>query len=267
MGALALTHKPAYRDPFAPLPGEVVHVPFGEVEALRAAVDESVAAVVLEPIQGEAGVLPAPEGYLAAAREITTAAGALLVLDEVQTGVGRTGAWFAHQRHGVVPDVVTVAKGLGGGIPIGAAVAMGERAAALLGAGQHGTTYGGNPVSAAAGLAVLHAIERDDLLANVRAVGGRLRDGVLGLEHPLVSGVRGEGLLLAITLERPLAAQVVAAALDHGFIVNAVTPEAVRLAPALVLTPEQAGSFLAALPDILEAAAATVPATSPAKGT
>jgi acetylornithine/N-succinyldiaminopimelate aminotransferase len=267
MGALALTHKPAFREPFGPLPGDVVHVPFGDIEALRAEVDQTVAAVVLEPIQGEAGVIPAPEGYLAAAREITTAAGALLVLDEVQTGVGRTGAWFAHSRHGIVPDVVTLAKGLGGGIPIGATVAMGERAASLLGAGMHGTTYGGNPVSAAAGLAVLHAIERDALLPNVRTVGARLRDGILALDHPRVVGVRGEGLLLAVVLDQPVAAQAVAAALDQGFIVNAVAPDAVRLAPALVLTSEQADSFVAALPDILDDAAGTPAATSSAKGT
>jgi acetylornithine/N-succinyldiaminopimelate aminotransferase len=269
MGALALTHKAAYRDPFAPLPGDVTHVPYGDVAALRAAVDDTVAAVVLEPVQGEAGVRPAPEGYLAAAREITSAHDTLLVLDEVQTGIGRTGAWFAHTRHGVRPDVVTVAKGLGGGIPIGAAIAMNERAAGLLGAGQHATTYGGNPVSCAAGLAVLHAIERDDLLTNVRRVGARLRDGVTNLGHPLVAGVRGEGLLLAVALTEPVAAAVATAALDAGFIVNAVTPDAVRLAPALVLTPSQADSFVAALPGILAAAVAapepTMP-TMPTKG-
>jgi acetylornithine/N-succinyldiaminopimelate aminotransferase len=263
MGALALTHKAAYRDPFAPLPGDVTHVPYGDVAALRAAVDDTVAAVVLEPVQGEAGVRPAPEGYLAAAREITSAHDTLLVLDEVQTGIGRTGAWFAHTRHGVRPDVVTVAKGLGGGIPIGAAIAMNERAAGLLGAGQHATTYGGNPVSCAAGLAVLHAIERDDLLTNVRRVGARLRDGVTNLGHPLVAGVRGEGLLLAVALTEPVAAAVATAALDAGFIVNAVTPDAVRLAPALVLTPSQADSFVAALPGILAAAVAAPEPTMP----
>ena len=255
MGALALTHKAAYRDPFEPLPGDVTHVPYGDVEAMRAVVDDSVAAVVLEPIQGEAGVRPAPEGYLRAVREITAAHGALLVLDEVQTGIGRTGAWFAHTRHGVVPDVITVAKGLGGGIPIGAAIAMNERAATLLGAGQHATTYGGNPVSCAAGLAVLHAIERDDLLGNVRRVGARLRDGVVGLGHPAVRGVRGEGLLLAVELAEPVAAEAAAAALEQGFIVNAVAPDALRLAPALILGPDQADSFVAALPAILGATA------------
>jgi acetylornithine/N-succinyldiaminopimelate aminotransferase len=262
MGALALTHKPAYREPFEPLPGEVTHVPYGDVEALRRAVDESVAAVVLEPIQGEAGVRPAPDGYLAAAREVTDRHGVLLVLDEVQTGIGRTGAWFAHSRHGVRPDIVTVAKSLGGGIPIGAAVALNRRSATLLGAGQHGTTYGGNPVSAAAGLAVLHAIERDDLLGNARRVGSRLRDGITAIGHPLVAEVRGEGLLLAVGLTHPVAAEAARAALDRGFIVNAVAADALRLAPALVVTAEQADSFVAALPEILAVAAGSTAATA-----
>jgi acetylornithine/N-succinyldiaminopimelate aminotransferase len=259
MGALALTHKASYRDPFAPLPGDVTHVPYGDVDALRAAVDDTVAAVFLEPVQGEAGVRPAPDGYLAAARDITSATGALLVLDEVQTGIGRTGAWFAHTRHGIRPDVVTVAKGLGGGIPIGAAVALGERAATLLGPGQHATTYGGNPVSCAAGLAVLHAIERDDLMANVRSVGQRLRRGIEGLGVPAVVGVRGEGLLLAVQLSGSFAAEVAAAALERGFIVNAVAPDALRLAPALVLTADQADLFVAALPEILTVATSPAP--------
>ena len=185
MGALALTWKPAYREPFAPLPGDVEFVPYGDAAALRAAVDADTAAVFLEPIQGEAGVVVPPDGYLAAAREITASHGALLVLDEVQTGIGRTGEWFAHTRHGIRPDVITLAKGLGGGIPIGAAIALGP-AASLLGPGQHGTTFGGNPVAAAAALAVLHVIERDDLLDHVREVGQRLRAGIEALGHPLV---------------------------------------------------------------------------------
>ena len=248
MGALALTHRPAYREPFEPLPGGVEHLPFGDVDALRAAVDDTVAAVVLEPIQGEAGVRPLPEGYLAAAREVTSAHGALLVLDEVQSGVGRTGAWFAHTRHGVVPDVVTLAKGLGGGIPIGAVVALGARAAGLLGAGQHGTTFGGNPVAAAAALATLHVIERDGLLLNTRSVGDRLRAGILDAGAPLVTGVSGEGLWLGIQLSRPVAPQLVSAAMAAGFIANAVTPDVVRLAPPLILTAAQADTFVAALP-------------------
>jgi acetylornithine/N-succinyldiaminopimelate aminotransferase len=257
MGALALTAKEAYRAPFEPLPGGVEFVPYGDVGALGRAVDGATAAVFLEPLQGENGVVPAPDGYLTAARRITAEHGALLVLDEVQTGVGRTGEWFAHQnpRHeGVVPDVMTLAKGLGGGIPVGAVVAFGPRNAALLGAGQHGTTFGGNPVAAAAGLAVLHAVERDGLLENVRVVGRHLRDGITGLGHPLVEGVRGEGLLLGVALTEPVGPQVVPAALAAGFIVNAARPDTIRLAPPLVLTTAQADTFVAALPAILDAA-------------
>jgi acetylornithine/N-succinyldiaminopimelate aminotransferase len=273
MGALALTHKPSYREPFAPLPGDVVHVPFGDADALAAAVGPEVAAVVLEPVQGEAGVRPAPPGYLVHARELTRAAGALLVLDEVQTGIGRTGAWFAHQHEHigggpggpVVPDAVTLAKGLGGGIPIGALVAFGEHAATLLGPGQHGTTFGGNPVAAAAGLATLHVVERDGLVEQAASVGARLRAGVLGLGHPLVVEARGEGLLIAVQLAAPVAARTAAALLEAGFIVNAVAPDALRLAPPLILTEEQAGSFVAALPLALDRAGAHDPSTQQAR--
>jgi acetylornithine/N-succinyldiaminopimelate aminotransferase len=251
MGALALTHNPAYREPFAPLPGGVQHLPFGDLDALADALDDRVAALVLEPVQGEAGVRPLPEGYLAASRDLTLRAGALLVLDEVQTGAGRTGDWFAHTRHGVVPDVLTLAKGLGGGIPIGAVVTLGGRASALLGAGQHGSTFGGNPVAAAAALATLDVIERDGLLANARDVGARLAAGAPAVGAPAVTGVRGAGLLLGIELAEPVAAEVAAAALDAGFVVNAVTADTIRLAPPLILTADQADSFLVALPGIL----------------
>ena len=251
MGALALTSKAAYREPFEPLPGGVEFVAFDDVPALEeafspAAVAErgEVAALVVEPVQGEAGVRSLSPGYLVAARELTARHGALLVLDEVQTGVGRTGSWFAYQQQevggGIVPDVVTLAKGLGGGFPVGAVVAYGERAATLLGRGQHGTTFGGNPVAAAAALATLGVIERDDLLQNVRTVGGLLRDEISSAGNPLVAGVRGRGLLLAVQLTRPVAADVARAALDAGFVVNAVAPDAIRLAPPLILTPEQA---------------------------
>jgi acetylornithine/N-succinyldiaminopimelate aminotransferase len=267
MGALALTHKAAYRTPFEPLPGDIVHVPFGDADALRGAVDERTAAIVLEPVQGEGGVRLAPPGYLPAARHLADSAGALLVLDEIQTGVGRTGAWFAHQHEHlggppgtrVRPDVVTLAKGLGGGIPVGAVVAFGEGPATLLGPGQHGTTFGGNPVAAAAGLATLHVIESDGLLENANVVGRALRDGINELGHRLVAGVRGEGLLLAVQLTRPVAARVQVALLDAGFVVNAVTPDALRLAPPLILTAEQAATFVAALPAALDAAAEEVP--------
>lgn len=253
MGALALTGQPPKRAPFLPLPGEVTHVPYGDEVALRAAVTEHTAAVVLEPLQGEAGVVPAPEGYLRAAREITRATGSLLILDEVQTGIGRTGHWFAHQAEpGAEPDVITLAKGLGGGLPIGATLAFGP-AAELLTPGQHGSTFGGNPVACAAGLAVLETIEKEGLLGHVTRVGERLRLGVEALEHPLVREVRGAGLLLGIALGEPVAARVQRAAQDAGFLVNAAGADVVRLAPALTLPQERADALVAALPAILEA--------------
>ncbi|MGW4646504.1 acetylornithine transaminase [Kitasatospora sp. NPDC004289] len=251
MGALALTAQPAKQTPFLPLPGDVTYVPFGDIEALRAAVTEETAAVFLEPIQGENGAIPLPEGYLTEARAITRATGTLLVLDEVQTGIGRTGHWFAHQAYeGVEPDVVTLAKGLGGGLPIGAVLAFGD-AAELLHPGHHGTTFGGNPVVAAAGLAVLDTIASQGLLEHVQKVGEQLRTGIEALGHPLVSHVRGAGLLLGIVLNSPVSAQIQAAAQAAGFLVNAAVPDAVRLVPPLVLTEAEAASFLAALPEIL----------------
>ncbi|HEY3867566.1 MAG TPA: acetylornithine transaminase [Actinocrinis sp.] len=254
MGALALTGKPAIQEPFRPLPGDVTFVPFGDTAALEAALGGDTAAFIVEPVQGERGVLPAPPGYLTAARELTERHGALLILDEVQTGVGRTGGWFAYQREAAAnggwrPDVISLAKGLGGGLPLGASIALG-RAADLLTPGAHGTTFGGNPVACAAGLAVLHAIDRDDLLDNAVTIGAQLRDGIP--EHPAVAQVRGGGLLLAIELTAPVAQRLADAALDAGFIVNAVTPTAIRLAPPLTLTPAQAAEFLAALPALLD---------------
>ncbi|MFZ0157464.1 MAG: acetylornithine transaminase [Kineosporiaceae bacterium] len=263
MGALALTHRSSYREPFEPLPAGVVHVPFGDVEALRQAVTPDVAAVVLEPIQGEAGVVMPPPGYLAAARAITAEVGALLILDEVQTGIGRTGTWFAHQNPAVLgqgsadvrPDAVTLAKGLGGGLPIGALVAVGE-AASLLGVGQHGSTFGGNPVAAAAALATLHVIEREGLLDNASEVGARLCRGVAELGHPLVAGTRGQGLLIAVQLTAPVAGAVAAALLDRGVVVNPVAPDVLRLAPPLILTAAQADGFVEVLTPALDQAMA-----------
>jgi acetylornithine/N-succinyldiaminopimelate aminotransferase len=254
MGALALTGQPTKRAPFEPLPGGVSFVPFGDAETLRSSVGSGTAAVFLEPIQGEAGVVVPPEGYLAAARQIASAAGALLVLDEVQTGIGRTGAWFAHQREGVDPDVLTLAKGLGGGLPIGACLAFGP-AASLLEPGQHGSTFGGNPVSCAAALAVLDTIERDDLCGHAKRIGERLSSGITALAHPLVDHVRGAGLLLGIVLTAPVAVAVERVAREHGFLVNAPAPGVVRLVPPLVLTDEQVDAFLAALPTVLDAVA------------
>ncbi|WP_308117280.1 acetylornithine transaminase [Streptomyces fuscigenes] len=256
MGALALTGQEGKRAPFAPLPGEVTHVPFGDAGALRAAVTEETAFVIIEPIQGELGVVVPPKGYLEAAREITRATGTLLVLDEVQTGVGRTGHWFHHQAfQGVEPDIVTLAKGLGGGLPLGAALAFGP-AADLLKPGQHGTTFGGNPVACAAGLAVLDTLAADGALDGVKRLGEKLRDGIEGLGHPLVSHVRGAGLLLGIVLTEQLAPLVQRAAQDAGFLVNAPAPDVVRLMPPLVVGDGEADGFLRALPGALDAAVA-----------
>ncbi|MEU6637226.1 acetylornithine transaminase [Streptomyces rochei] len=255
MGALALTGQPGKQAPFLPLPGDVTHVPYGDPQALAAAVTEQTALVIIEPIQGENGVVVPPPGYLKAARAITAATGALLVLDEVQTGVGRTGHWFEYQAHeGVLPDVVTLAKGLGGGLPLGATVAFG-RAAELLQPGQHGTTFGGNPVACAAGLAVLDTLADEGLLDHVKRQGEKIRGGVEALGHPLVAHVRGAGLLLGIVLTEPLAPQVQQAAQDAGILVNAPAPDVVRLMPPLNLGDDVVDAFLGALPGILDQAA------------
>ena len=252
MGALALTHKAAYREPFEPLPGGVEFVPAGDVQALAAAMGPDVAALIIEPIQGEAGVRELPEGYIAQARELTRAAGALLIIDEVQTGMGRCGAWMAHHllAPGVVPDVVTLAKGLGGGIPIGAVVASGA-AASLLQPGQHGTTFGGNPVACAAALAVIDTIRSQGLLERVRELGEQWAGQLSALEG--VTQVRGRGLLRGVGLAEEVgpASEVAAELLEAGFIVNAPRPHTLRLAPPFVLSDEQAGAFTAQLGRIL----------------
>jgi acetylornithine aminotransferase len=250
MGALAVTGKESIRAPFEPFGFDVRWVEYGDADALANAVDDQVAGVILEPTQGEGGVIPAPPGYLAAARRACDEAGALLVLDEIQSGIGRTGAWFAHQAEGVTPDVMTLAKGLGGGLPIGACVGFGEAGSALL-AGDHGSTFGGNPVACAAALAVLDTIEKDDLLKNVKSVGETLANGIAAIDHPLLSGVRGSGLWLAAVLTADKAPQVNNAARQAGFLVNAVQPDAVRLAPPLILTQAEAAGFVEALPAIL----------------
>jgi acetylornithine/N-succinyldiaminopimelate aminotransferase len=258
MGALAMTGQPGKRDPFKPLPVDVVHVPYGDVPALGQAVDDQTAMVILEPIMGEAGVVPAPPGYLAAARALTEKHGALLALDEVQTGIGRTGHWFAHQAEGVAPDIITLAKGLGGGLPIGAMVAFSDGAfalrhaggaAALFQPGHHGTTFGGNPVACAAALAVLRTIAADGLLDHVKRVGERLRRGLA--ELPGVADVRGAGLLLGVVFDTAVAGEVANALLEKGFLVNAAQPDVVRLAPPLILSPAQADAFLEAMREVL----------------
>ena len=250
MGALALTGKESIRAPFGPFGLTVRFVPYGDAAALRTAVGADVAAVFLEPVLGESGVVPAPEGYLRAAREACDQAGALLVLDEIQSGIGRAGVWFAHQAAGVRPDVLTLAKGLGGGLPIGACIGLGAAGAGFA-KGDHGSTFGGNPVACAAALAVLETIERDGLLAHVTAVGEHLAAGLSQISHPLVAGVRGLGLWRAVVLTAEVASDVEAAARRAGFLVNAVQPDAIRLAPPLILSAAQADEFIAALPGIL----------------
>ena len=251
-GALALTHKQAYREPFEPLIPSVTHIPLNDEAALRAAVSADVAALFLEPIQGEAGVVAADPAYLQLARSLTTASGTLLIIDEVQTGVGRTGTWFAFQQAGIVPDAITVAKGLGAGVPIGALITFGPGVSGLLTAGQHGTTFGGNPLAAAVGLAVLDTIETEDLLAHATSAGDHLVESVAALAHPLIRGVRGAGLLRAIELSADVSAVVADRGLTAGFIVNAPTPDVLRLAPPLVITNAQIDSFVTALPLLLQ---------------
>jgi len=255
MGALALTGQPGKRAPFEPLPGFVTHVPYGDADALAAAVDDETAAVFLEPIMGEGGVVVPPAGYLAAAREITRRHGALLALDEVQTGVGRTGTFFAHSHDGVTPDIVTLAKGLAGGLPIGACLAVGS-AAELMTPGMHGSTFGGNPVCSAAACAVLRVLTEENLMGNADALGKTLQHGIESLNHPLVDYVRGRGLLRGVVLTAPHAKAVETTARDAGFLVNAAAPDVVRLAPPLIITEAQVASFLAGLPAILDTASA-----------
>ncbi|UXA10720.1 acetylornithine transaminase [Mycobacterium sp. SMC-8] len=258
MGSLALTGQPSKQAPFEPLPGYVTHVPYGDVDALRAAVDDDTAAVFLEPIMGEGGVVVPPAGYLAAAREITAAHGALLALDEVQTGIGRTGAFFAHRHDGITPDIVTLAKGLGGGLPIGACLAVGATAE-LLTPGLHGSTFGGNPVCTAAALAVLKVLADEGLVERAGVLGKTIAHGIEGLGHPLVDHVRGRGLLLGIVLAADAAKPVEIAAREAGFLVNAAAPAVVRLAPPLVITETHVATFLSALPSILDQAGQETP--------
>ncbi len=251
MGALSITGNEAKRTPFEPLPGPVTFVPFGDFDALAHGVTSSTAAVFLEPILGEGGVVPTPDGYLAAARAYCDTSNALLVIDEVQSGVGRTGNWFASFAAGVIPDVMTLAKGLAGGLPLGACIAFGG-AATLFEPGDHGSTFGGNPVSCAAALAVLDTIQTEDLLTHVKSVGDRWRNSFAKIDHPLLAGNRGVGLLQALTLTGPHAVAFEVAARNAGYLVNAVVADVIRLAPPLILSLAQADAFAQALPAILD---------------
>lgn len=255
MGTLALTGKPAMQADFTPMVPGVTHIP-ATLEALEAALDESVAALIVEPIQGEAGVVPLPEGYLRAARALTERVGALLIIDEIQTGAGRTGEWFAFQHEGITPDAITVAKGIGGGFPIGALITYGA-ASELFYPGTHGSTFGGNPLGTAVAGAVLDEIERADLVGNAARRGPQIRAAVEALGSPLVAGTRGDGLLIGIALTAPVAGEVVAAAQAHGLIINAANAQTVRVAPPLTIDEADVAEFI----ELFSASLASVYAT------
>lgn len=252
MGSLSLTGTEAKRKPFEPLPGPVTFVDYGDAAALRAAVGPHTAAVFVEPTLGEGGVVPPPTGFLAAVREICDRSGALMVVDEVQSGIGRTGHWFASLADGVRPDIITLAKGLGGGLPIGACLGLGA-AGEIFAPGDHGSTFGANPVACAAALAVIDTIADQHLLDAVKRVGEYLADGLATIESPLVAGVRGSGLWRAVALTEPVAAAVEAQARERGLLVNAVKADALRLAPPLILTESDVDE---ALPKLVGALAA-----------
>ncbi|RNE48291.1 acetylornithine transaminase [Corynebacterium alimapuense] len=250
MGSLAMTGQPAKRKPFEPLPGGVEFYPYGDIDYLTSLVavnPAETAAIILEPIQGETGVIPAPEGFLRAVRELCDEHGILMIVDEVQTGVGRTGDFFAYQHEGIVPDVITMAKGLGGGIPIGATLARG-RAAELFAPGAHGTTFGGNPVACAAANAVLGIID-DEFCAEVTRKGAQFAE--LVSEIPGVSEVRGRGLMLGVVLDEPIAKAAVAGGFDHGLILNAPAADVIRLTPPLIISDAEIAIAADALKNLL----------------
>ncbi|MDO5049924.1 MAG: acetylornithine transaminase [Actinomycetaceae bacterium] len=255
LGALSITHKVAYRDPFAPLLPNIEWIETGNIAALEAAFSAGdVAGIFVEPVQGEAGVLPLSKQYLQKVRELCDQTGALMVVDEVQTGIGRTGDWMGHHFAGITPDVITLAKGLGGGMPIGATVTMTENATGVLKPGQHGTTFGGNPVAAAAALAVLGEIESGALLNHAKNLGESWRQDLKALDNPHILDVRGRGLLIGIELDGNFAQGVVTEALRAGFIVNAATPHTLRLAPPLIIEAQQAAAFTNVLPELIQKA-------------
>ncbi|TFD05411.1 acetylornithine transaminase [Cryobacterium sinapicolor] len=241
MGALALSGKPSMREPFLPVPGGVEHI-HATLEALDAAIDDTVAALFLEPVQGEAGVIDLPDGFLRRARELCTRHGVLLILDEVQTGAGRTGKWFAHQHERILPDALTLAKGIGGGLPIGALVTFGA-ASELFQRGQHGSTYAGNPLVTATANAVLGTIESEGLVANAARRGEQLREILAGFDSALIGEVRGRGLLLGVGLTEPVALRLAAAAQSNGLIVNAANESTIRLAPPLIVGDAELADF------------------------
>lgn len=253
MGALSLTGKPILREAFEPLLPGVEHID-SSIEALEAAMDETVAALFIEPIKGEAGVHDLPDGYLQRARELTTKHGALLILDEIQTGVGRTGNWFAFQGHGIVPDALALAKGIAGGVPIGALVTFGGASELFL-PGQHGSTFGGNPLATAAGNAVLGEIERAGLIENAARRGEQLRELIGSIGSPLITEIRGEGLLIGLGLAKPVGHPLADEALKLGLIINAPNDSSIRIAPPLIVGDAEIAEFRTLFTKALEAIA------------
>jgi acetylornithine aminotransferase len=241
MGALSLTGQPSKREPFLPLIKGVKHVPYGDIDAMRKAISKKTAMVIIEPIMGEAGVIVPPSDYLQQLRQLCDKNGSLLVIDAVQTGMGRTGDWFGYEYSGITPDVITLAKGLGGGLPLGAMIALGK-AADLFQAGDHGSTFGGNPVTTAAGLAAIEYIETKDILQKVEKQGAHLMQELALI--PGVKEVRGAGLLLGIELESLKASDVSEAMRDAGILVNAANATTIRIAPALIVTDAQINKFI-----------------------
>jgi acetylornithine aminotransferase len=248
MGALSLTGQPAKREPFLPLIKGVKHVPFGDIAAMRSAISKKTAMVIIEPIMGEAGVIIPPADYLAQVRELCNTYGALLVIDAVQTGMGRTGDWFGYEYSGIKPDVITLAKGLGGGLPLGAMIALGK-AAVLFEPGDHGSTFGGNPVTTAAGLAAISVIEKEKLMQKARKLYEFLLTEIAQI--PGVTEVRGAGLLIGIELEAGNSKEIGAKMLAAGVLVNAPNPSTIRIAPALIVTDAQIKKFIAIFRKVL----------------
>ena len=241
MGALSLTGQPSKREPFLPLVKGVKHVPYGDIDAMRKAVTRKTAMVIIEPIMGEAGVVVPPSDYLQQLRQLCDEKGALLVIDAVQTGMGRTGDWFGYEYSGITPDVITLAKGLGGGLPLGAMIALGK-ASELFQPGDHGSTFGGNPVTTAAGLAAINFIESKKILKKVELQGNNLMQEIAMI--PGVKEVRGAGLLIGIELQSLKASDVAAAMRDAGVLVNAANETTIRIAPALIVTDLQINKFI-----------------------
>ena len=252
LATVTATGQEKYSKPFAPLPEGFIHVPFNQLEAMRAAVDSDTCAVLLELVQGESGIIPADPDYIKAVRELCTEAGVLLILDEIQTGIGRTGTFFAYEQYGIIPDILTVAKGLAGGVPIGAMLAT-EKAASGFAPGDHGSTFGGNPLATAAALAVLDEIDQRELMQNAKSVGDYIMKKLRQIQKKTgsISDVRGMGLLIAFELASPIAVEVRQKCFDAGYLVNSIGTKVIRIAPPLILSKRQASAFLSALSGIL----------------